>query len=371
MRMTPLWCSGCQRHGVITERTSWRVQWRCPGCGAQHSTPLPKTRKRVIYLDAWVLSFMFDALNGNERGAWRQLFDLLLDGVKAQTLVCPRSTHHDLELGMTQRGEPALRATAALTGGIRFADHDTIAVRQMRVALSRFLSATTNEPIPEPPSRGYTRDIEEWAWPSGDGLRHERPTTEEIDDYEQRKARATTRMTDLSSRRRAEGLSFEAMLEAERHATGFVAATEYVEYLAGLGAAMLGDPDAIARMFDDVRTLPSLLRQLHRYIEEVTNTSWWESFRILGAFLRSEEFRSVPHQEIQSHLHAALGVRLARDQNYKRSDLLDINIVSYYAPYSDVMILDRAFADVTREKRVRLWPSLVVWKSTPLGRSIG
>jgi hypothetical protein len=83
---------------------------RCRDCWHKQFYPLPELRKRIIYLDQFVVSNLMKLDNPGVRGHgpvvaepfWRELRDLLSQLRKLQMICCPDSGSHEEESRISQ-----------------------------------------------------------------------------------------------------------------------------------------------------------------------------------------------------------------------------------------------------------------------------
>jgi hypothetical protein len=125
-------CPSCGKRAcgvldVSRDQVSDFVKRGCAVCKTRHVFPLPRVRKRVIYIDQLGVSNMMRVVEselqreGHHSGFFRQLFIQLLRLVHLQAVVCPQSRTHEQESALSPRLEPALLAVLrSVSGGVRF-----------------------------------------------------------------------------------------------------------------------------------------------------------------------------------------------------------------------------------------------------------
>jgi hypothetical protein len=127
----------CDRHYVR----------RCKGCRYDQSIPLPLLKKRIIYLDQFVISNIMKALDpGRSQAATGEsieffltLFKMLDRLSKLQLIVCPHSPIHDFESIVDSRYEKLRAVFRHLSNGIGFRDAEAIVHAQIMEAFDAWL----------------------------------------------------------------------------------------------------------------------------------------------------------------------------------------------------------------------------------------
>ena len=127
--ISPPWrtCPACgkDKFGVSIISGS-RLMRRCRDCWHQRDYRLPELRKKIIYLDQFVISNLMKLENPVTQGHatvaadpfWRDLHDLLFQLRHLQMICCPDSGSHEEE-SRTWRFNAELKKTyEALSGGI-------------------------------------------------------------------------------------------------------------------------------------------------------------------------------------------------------------------------------------------------------------
>ena len=139
--MTPyLRCPKCgvQEFGVLSV-SDIRCVRRCLACFYTGTVYLPEIRKKIIYIDQFVLSnfvkILDPEIDGHERATsdlfWKQLFEILGVVCHIQLVACPDSREHQHE-SLTSSFYKSLKHTYEhFSGGVSFHDSETIKLRQV------------------------------------------------------------------------------------------------------------------------------------------------------------------------------------------------------------------------------------------------
>lgn len=139
--ISPPWrtCPSCgkDKFGVHLIDGS-QLMRRCRDCWYKQFYRLPELRKRIIYLDQFVISNLMKLDNpgveGHERIVaqpfWREFRDLLFQLRRLQMICCPDSASHEVESRVSKYNTELKKTYEALSGGITFRAFDSIKSQQ-------------------------------------------------------------------------------------------------------------------------------------------------------------------------------------------------------------------------------------------------
>ena len=140
--ISPPWraCPACgkDKFGVHIINGS-ELMRRCRDCWHKQFYRLPDLRKRIIYLDQFVVSNLMKldnpTLKGHQRVAaepfWRDLRDLLFQLRQLQMICCPDSGSHEEESRISHFNAELKKTYEALSSGITFDSFDSIESQQI------------------------------------------------------------------------------------------------------------------------------------------------------------------------------------------------------------------------------------------------
>jgi len=140
--ISPPWrtCPACgkDKFGVSIISGS-RLMRRCRDCWHQQDYRLPELRKKIIYLDQFVISNLMKLENPVTKGHatvaadpfWRELHDLLFQLRHLQMICCPDSGSHEEESRTSPFNAELKKTYEALSGGITFEAFDSIKSKQI------------------------------------------------------------------------------------------------------------------------------------------------------------------------------------------------------------------------------------------------
>jgi hypothetical protein len=171
--ISPPWrtCPSCgkDKFGVIIISGSSLMR-RCRDCLHKRENQLPALRKKIIYLDQFVISNLMKLKNSATKGYatvaadpfWRELHDLLFELRQLQMICCPDSGSHVQESRTSPFNAELKKTYEQLSGGITFAAFESIECQQ----IGEFALAWSEGREPEVdfgPSGVLSRDPNEWS----------------------------------------------------------------------------------------------------------------------------------------------------------------------------------------------------------------
>jgi len=262
-----------------------------------------RTQKLLVYLDQNFLSEMSKAdINEKVRPEFKEIYELLHQGFVDEKLVVPRSLLHDIESSLATHLKERIVTYQHYLGQVRLYRPDEIRNTQVFAALDGFIGRTPEDPL--------------------------RPEAAFLDHPDQRVERL--------------GVSVDSHLERHnfresRHRTA--------KELEELRQRLLQ-----ARVTYDQQLKVEQITQRDQFVQTYCSLCGPvsdEKRKELAAFTESTAFASIPLLRIEAHLFASILTRKP-DRQIKSSDGTDINALSAYAPYMDVVCTDAFMADQFR-----------------------
>ena len=262
-----------------------------------------RTKKLLVYLDQNFLSGISKAeVNEKVRPEFKEIYDLLRQGFLDEKLVVPGSLLHDIESSLATHLKDRILTYQHYLGKVRLYRPDEIRNTQTFAALDRFTGGTPEDPL--------------------------QPDAAFLDHPDQRVERF--------------GISVDSHLERynfrqSRHRTA--------KELEKLRRRLIQDKVTYDRQLTiEQKTQRDQFVQTYcRYCGPVSE----EKGKELTAFTESADFASIPLLRIEAHLFASILTRKP-DRQIKPSDGTDIDALSSYAPYMDVVCTDAFMADQLR-----------------------
>ena len=261
------------------------------------------SQKLLVYLDQNFLSEMAKAdINENVRPEFKEIYELLHQGFVDEKLVVPASLLHDIESSLATHLTDRIVSYQHYLGQVRLYRPDEIRNTQTSATLDRFLGRTPEDPLR--PKAAFLNDPDQRVERSGISV------DAHLENHDFRQSRHGTAKELEELRQRILGkVTYERQVELEQETqrNGFIET-----YLRFCGA-----------------------------VSE-------EKREQLKAFTESDDFKRIPLLRIEAHLFASILTRKPNRQ-IKPSDGTDIDALSAYLPYMDVVCTDAFMADLMRD----------------------
>src|ERR1017187_10260385 len=262
-----------------------------------------RSQKLLVYLDQNFLSEMSKAdINENVRPEFKEIYELLHQGFLDEKLVVPGSLLHDIESSLATHLKDRIVTYQHYLGKVRLYRPDEIRNTQTFAALDRFMAHTSEDPL--------------------------RPEAAFLDHPDQRVVRF--------------GISVDSHLERHnfresRHRTA--------NELEKLRQRLLQGKVTYDRQLkvEQGTQRDQFVQTYCSFCGPVSE----EKRKELTAFTESADFTSIPLLRIEAHLFASILTRKPERQ-IQASDGTDIDALSAYAPYMDVVCTDAFMADQVR-----------------------
>jgi hypothetical protein len=372
--ISPPWrtCPRCgkDKFGVITIGDSSLMR-RCRDCWHGQSYPLPELRKRIIYLDQFVVSNLMKLenpeVNGHERIVkepfWVELRDLLFQLRELQMICCPDSGSHETESRIAQYDKELKKTYEALSGGITFEPFDSIKSQQIG-ELARAWSEGREPEYDFNPRRVLSKNPHEW---------NERFYITFGDNPFIVPAQVKTNRTQLHA---DIARLFRDVWAKEKRSFRYWYDLERFSYQGHLGSAVVKSrkerfetllayrPSAQISLEELDKTLPSFaenlaasLQHIMRFPRNGGQKSPEEANRLETEFGKANRIAEAPFVKLQSLMFAALAMRAAQGQKLPPDEgtMTDIDTVAHLLPYCDAMFMDNRcrslLLDVPKELR--------------------
>lgn len=262
-----------------------------------------QSQKLLVYLDQNFLSDMAKAdISEKVRPEFKKIYELLHQGFTDEKLVVPASLLHDIESSLATHLKDRIVAYQHYLGQVRLYRPDEIRNTQTSAALDRFLGRTPEDPLR--PKAAFLDDPDQRVERFGIGV----DAHLEKHDFRQRRHRTAQDLEELRQRILGK-VTYEQQVAIEQETQR----NEFIEtYL--------------------------------RFCEPVSE----EKREQLKAFTESDHFMRIPLLRIEAHLFASILTRKPNRQ-IRPSDGTDIDALSAYAPYMDVVCTDAFMADLMQD----------------------
>ncbi len=263
-----------------------------------------RTQKLLVYLDQNFLSEMSKGdVNEKVRPEFKEIYELLHQGFVDEKLVVPRSLLHDIESSLATHLKERIVTYQHYLGQVCLYRPDEIRDKQTFAAFSCFMGCTPEDPLQpataflDHPDQRVTRF----------GIRVDSHL--ERHNFRQSRHRTAKELEKLRERLLTGKVTYDQQLKVEQE-------TQRGEFVQAYCSSC-------------------------RPVSE-------EQQKDLTAFTESTNFTSIPLLRIEAHLFSSILTRKP-DRRIKPSDGTDIDALSAYAPYMDVVCTDAFMADQLRD----------------------
>jgi len=329
---------------------------RCRDCWHKQFYRLPELRKRIIYLDQFVVSNLMkldnSGVKGHERVValpfWCELRDLLFQLRQLQMICCPDSGSHEDESRISPYNAELKKTYEALSGGITFRAFDSIKSQQIG-ELARAWSERREAEYDFDPRRFLSNNPNEW---------NERfyitfgdnpfivPAQLKLYRVELH-AHIARLFRDVWAK---EKRSFRYWYDLERYGyqghLGNAVVRNGKERVEAMLAYRRGAEISVK---DLEKTLPSFpetllasMQHIMRFPRDGGERSRDEISRLETEFGKANRIAEAPFVRLQSLMFAAMAMRAAQGQKEPPDEgtTTDVETVAHLLPYCDAMFMD-------------------------------
>jgi hypothetical protein len=326
---------------------------RCIHCWFDQSFGLPAIKKRIIYLDQFVISNMMKELDASDpamHGFYHGLFAKLDRLSKLQLIVCPDSPVHDHESVVDPRYEKIRAVFRHLSDGVSFHDPTTILHAEIMRAFNCWLDGISEN----------TRVQRDFALTKNPDVWHPRYRIELnyivpglAKELRANRERVTTGLQKPCEQWRNDPkFNFKETFEAEVAAHGQVILHRFFQHLAHFAAVSSGQAPV-----DDEVCFPPQDASLVLNMSEKLRSSFpdRDERRRLQEFFASENFRAVFGVRISSLFWATIArtINAGRKTNPEASMFNDISAVAAYSRFCDAMFVDKEISHLAKQGELR------------------
>ncbi|MGA2435523.1 MAG: hypothetical protein ABSG25_09580 [Bryobacteraceae bacterium] len=278
---------------------------------------MPKrTKKLLVYLDQNFISNMAKAdVKKNVPPEFKEIYELLHQGFVDEKLLVARSLLHDIESSLATQWKDRIVTYQHYLGQVRLYRPDEIQNTQTFAALDRFMGRIPEDPLRPEAAFLHHPDqrVERFASSVDSHL--------ERHNFRQSRHRTAKELEQLRQRLLRSKVTYDQQLKVEQE-------TQRNQF---------------------VQTYCSFCGPISE-----------EKRKELTAFTESTDFTSIPLLRIEAHLFASILTRKPNRQ-IKRGDVTDIEALSAYAPYMDVVCTDAFMVeqlqtlDIDKEHQVAIF----------------
>ncbi|TBZ06270.1 hypothetical protein [Rhizobium leguminosarum] len=342
-------CAACKQESFGFLRAGGHsLTMRCSKCRYSENVALPPVDKKVIYLDQFIFSLLFNVTSQGRLPLGHETFSKALHErlrrlVLLQQIVLPHSDIHRDETTVFHSASALREAYEFIGGDISFSDTSTIELNQVLNAAEAFVRGT---PLTIDLSVDEVLESNRNDWLSDMHISVRSDYSQLADGLRKMRDETHAEMEKLAARWVSEKPSFDDVLKIELDAVlqakiGALASTERKKASA--------DPDVLFNAVNspiqrEVRNLLHFMRE-----EGVSANEAGQKVRDLWG---SEVYRQLPHHRISAYLFAAIARRVVSGQKsvVNKGMINDVRAIATYAPYVDAMFVDKTSAQLLQER---------------------
>ena len=346
-------CRNLKTYGVFMPIEGSKTFTReCTICGFTENFDYPTIKKKVIYLDQFVISNLIKLLDtehpSHARVAadpfWRELFIRLERATQMQAIVCPDSFHHrdeglvgNIDFRLMERMYEHFSSGKTLNPSF---------VIQQEQLLKRFSDWLADE---ETVFEFDAQDICEenlHSWSVGMRVSiHMGPRGNEVDDLQKSnqttKANIAKLWSDWSD---VKTFNFPEQVKKETDAYGTTIVKVARDYEEKSQQAMQRVASG-GKSFDINEILPppanDLLREMMRQASIAGVSPEQTPHKIVEFFANTDVLLEIPKMKISSVLFAGLAKLAYNGKKKPPNSFADVEFISSYLPYCDAMFVDK------------------------------
>jgi hypothetical protein len=321
---------------------------RCSSCRHTENIALPPLDKKVIYLDQFVFSLLFNVASGGRLQLGHEAFatelhERLRRLVLLQQIILPHSDIHRDETAVYHSAMELREAYEFIGGDVSLSDTSDIELEQVLDAADAYLNGT---PLSLNLSVDEVLESQRNEWLSDMHISVRSDYSQFANSLRKMRDEAHGEMEKLAARWAAEKPTFDDVLKLELDAVlaqkvDALAATERKRSSADPNVLFNAVNSPIQR---EARTLLDVMRR--------AGVPRHEAGQKVREVWASEAYKQLPHHRISAYLFAATARRVVGGQKtiLNKGMMNDIRAISAYAPYLDAMFVDKTSAQLLQER---------------------
>jgi hypothetical protein len=348
---------GHETFGILSISGSQYTR-RCRDCWKTADFRLPKLRKKIIYLDQFVISNLVKLKNPTTPAQallaadpfWQELYELIFQLRYLQMIACPDSWSHREESRISKMNADLKGMYERLSGGNTFEQFDSIKAKQIG-ELALAWSESREPEFDFDPRSVLSRDPDEW---------NER-------FYITFQDNPFVTVTGIEQARQANHASiarlFTTIWAKDERDFDYWYNLERTDYQKAMiqsytrsnkeRAEVISSIDPNEEMHEDVinKVLPSFSENIVASVQHVMQFPRHEDRvrlpeeqrKLLLGFFSANRIAEAPFLKLQAMMYAAIAMRAAAGQREPPNEGMttDIDNVAHLLPYCDAMFLDK------------------------------
>jgi hypothetical protein len=342
---------GCVRAIDIREGKHLTFQCPIPACKWTGHAPLPDIRKTLIYLDTSTISHIAGAMRSGKDSPWIDLYNSLRKAVAKEAICCLCSPIVEDEVELSKYAKEINNISKAF-GNLSIKHPLEIRNNQLLRALDRYLS--DDQPLLETdpnPMDAFRENVHRWR-PVYDVFVNATTPSKWINSRRVRKTTLQTEFERIYQRYAVDEMSFDQIRDQEALGFGRGILEEGMKvFRQRLGLEQLKNEEESLGLW-----FPTTFDMIVGVLRKKLGLPFLEAIEKAEDFLLGSHSRLIPIADITSRLHAALSM-MCRGQwprQPRASDSVDIEHISAFLPYVDILITDKFFADLCNQGHMEI-----------------
>lgn len=325
----------------------------CLVCGFKENYSLPPLRKKIIYLDQFVISNLIKLLDKTHPSHekiitdpfWEKLFIKLEAASKSQAIICPDSFYHvdesltgDIDFRLMKRLYEHFSSGKTLLPGVK--------IEQYQIT-QHFEGWLDNKKVQfkfKPEDIAFNSDLHTWSVGISVSV-NLHPYSGQVEKLQKVNALTREELKKLWLRWQSEkNISFIDRIHEEVLGLGkglMNTARQFLERRAIAIRKMVGDENY---NFDLDDILPPASNDILEALYRVAKTKGIADDKILETinryFVDTQSLLGIPRVRINSVMYAGLARKAANGKKNAPKSTVDVQFISSYLPYCDALFVD-------------------------------
>jgi len=353
-------CATDNTFGVFMSIEGARAYTReCYRCGHQQDFALPEIKKKIVYLDQFVVSNLIKLLDKSHSSHmriksdpfWETLFVKLERACKSQAIVCPDSFYHrDESLTGNIDFRSMKRLYEHFSSGKTLYPSVVIERNQVEQHFEGWLESRKVVFTLEPEDIAFDRSLHSWSV----GLRVSvggGPHLGQLESLQRSNASTKEQLKHVWARWQAEkSVNFTERVREETLAMGkgLVAAAKQFAERRAAAVSKMARGEGYEMDLDDF--LPPMTNDVIESIVRVARTKKMPEEQIpttiIKYFTDVDALLEVPQIRISSVMFAGWAHRAANGKKDAPKSTTDVQFISSYLPYCDALFVDKESAEI-------------------------
>ncbi|MFA6428195.1 MAG: SEC-C metal-binding domain-containing protein [Candidatus Buchananbacteria bacterium] len=363
---------GKETFGVFVGTGGNGYSRECTTCWHQQGFSLPEIKKKIIYLDQFLISNMTKALDKTARSHekviaqpfWLEAYKKLDRLLMLNLVVCPDSTFHTDESLLS--GDPPYKSLKKvyerLSSGCTFYDHHTILRFQVQEHFENYLNDVPDKPLELKVDNIVHGRLHEWLGRMRVSV-NMRPYDGQLEAVHKERNSQYEAMKSVFQRWQQErGRNFMEWVNEEAYAFGKGTVLAHLKFLKKQAAL----PQKYADQYlqgkepdidlNDIFPPPSseLIQALIRTLRG-RGIDGEDAIKKAIEYLSSKYVTEIPSVRISSLLYAGIARKASSGQKEppNKGTFTDVNAIANLLPYCDAIFIDNGMAALLQEEPIK------------------